>query len=105
MSHGRRYFRRLQRRYSQDPSPAVTAADYVNSSASQRNGGGSTAGRGFPVACINLLRLNEQRRNEHLLTEKFDEVILHSFSCPTIACHLGISSRTVVLPFQSMLHM
>ena len=57
-----RYFRRLQNRYAQDP---VTPAD---------GGGGGEASLEYPITCINLLRLNEQRRNEHMLTEKFDEV-------------------------------
>ena len=64
----RRYFRRLQRRYCQDPAPATGRADAGTMS--------SEDGRGYPVICVNLLRLNEQRRNEHLLTEKFDEVLL-----------------------------
>ena len=38
------------------------------------------------MTCVNLLRLNEQRRNEHLLTEKFDEVSLAS-TAATLCAH------------------
>ncbi len=44
------------------------------------------------MTCVNLLRLNEQRRNEHLLTEKFDEA---SLACTTPVSALA-SSRAGV---------
>lgn len=61
-----RYFRRLQNRYAVDPAAGAGGTKRVADTASQD----------FPITCINLLRLNEQRQNEHRLTEKFDEVRL-----------------------------
>ncbi|KAK9827235.1 hypothetical protein WJX81_000601 [Elliptochloris bilobata] len=85
----RRYFRRLQKRYAPDPAvasalgAAAEAADCAASSGNGVDGGGAEEGGDadedgdaslrVPVACINLLRCNMQRKDELLLSEHFAE--------------------------------
>lgn len=81
----RRYFRRLQKRYTPDPVVKAALEQTREQSAEQheqQNGDSlpesSDASLQLPVTCINLLRCNMQRQDELMLSEAFHEGARHT---------------------------